>query len=175
MLIIDWIIIVLLSVSGILSGGWQPVPHIHKTGSPLTGLCIGYLLGVTGYWLLGAIVVGWLVEKLSPAKYSHGLILDNYGGTPSYERESAFFEIRKRRYLEFNLAVRGFASSIIWALFLILINIQPSPAVFGYIVAWPLAAHIGRLSGLGDPWHQRISEGTRQLIAGLIIMGVNYA
>jgi len=167
----EYTALLLLPLAGVLSGGWQPVKHIDKIGSPLTGLCIGYLLGLPWYFVIGAAVIGWAVEKLSPAKYSHGLILDNYGGTPSHERESAFFEIRKRKFLEFNLAVRGLFSALLWSIYLHFTG-HINYAVFAYVLSWPAGAHAGRLSKLGDPWHQRLSEAVRQLLTGLLIYAI---
>ena len=147
--------VAIIYYGGSVSGGYS------KFGSPLIGLGIGLLVGVPWEWLPAAALAGFLGEKHSPAKWSHGRIMDGTDGGPDEAwRKNSWSEIRRPGFEYFNLATRGAINFLFWAPFFFLIGFHILPVAV-YIISWPLGAYTGR-GRHTEGWHD--SEKYRQLI-----------
>jgi hypothetical protein len=155
--------IALAYLAGSISGG------ASKAGSPLIGLAIGTLIGLPWEWLPVAAFAGWVAEKPSPAKWSHGRIIDGVAGKDTDvmpDRGSSSIEITKPGFEYFNLAVRGLINAIAYFPFYFVVG---WPALFplAYIAGWTLGDYIAVFRKSPDDWHE--SEGIRQLVTGVLI------
>ncbi len=156
--------IALAYLAGSISGGKS------RLGSPLIGLAIGSLIGLDGYWLVLACVAGWAGEKPSPAKWSHGRVIDGQAGKPLeldvMKRKAAWFEIQREGFEYVNLAIRGLINAVPYLPFYFAISYHAFLPLL-YAISWPLGAYLATIGDSKDKWNQ--SEGFRQLICAALI------
>ncbi|MCH8014967.1 MAG: hypothetical protein IH823_09395, partial [Candidatus Dadabacteria bacterium] len=73
--VMEWFLLFPLALFGVMAGGW--LPNINKIASPCIGICIGLILGVYDFWLIGFALAGYLGEKPGVG-HPIGYIIDGY-------------------------------------------------------------------------------------------------
>ncbi|MFQ5661527.1 MAG: hypothetical protein ACE5GZ_14010 [Gammaproteobacteria bacterium] len=169
--LINIIFILALIPLGIWAGGrWK----LGWLASISTGLIMVYLLTGMSLWVISGGLLGYLAEKISPGKYSLGLLTDQEKihdvltlNQINRHRNKAWFEIKKRPYL--TQGIRGLINSLVY-LPLLAVNLDAVWIFPAYIISWPLAAKLGSYLPIFTVWQW--SEMLRHTLTGLFLVSV---
>ena len=157
----EYLLILTLPFLGIWAGGaWK----YSQAASPLTGLVIGLLCGVTDWWLLGFMLAAWLGEKPGVG-HPLGHLAGKHDDPCTYKLERWEPEsLRNRPY--WSLSLRGLINAVPY---LPLITITPMAAItLLYAVSWPASTVKGKLLPILSRW--RWSEALRHTYLGLVLL-----
>lgn len=153
----EWLLLPPLALFGVMAGGW--LPKINKIASPLIGVCLLWLVGVQGWWLLAGLLAGWLAEKPGVG-HPIGTILDGYeSGDKKLEKWQPEFTRHRPRVA---LIIRGLISGIVY-LPLALIEPHVFMVIPAYAIAWPLTVW-----PIKNGW--KWSEAGRQVVCGSLLI-----